>query len=73
MGDSNSQGPQRLAPRDEIIEHRVDGGLLLRTGSQGGEMFEIGLERQSDLGSDSGNLDLAHDQSQMFDSTSSAD
>src|SRR5882757_5109838 len=40
-----SQGLQRPPPRDEVIEHRVDGRLLLGTGPERGEVLEIGEER----------------------------
>src|SRR5438093_13529888 len=58
FGALRSHGLQRLAPRDEVIEHRVDRRLLLRPGFERRELFEISIERQRDLGPNVGNLDL---------------
>ena len=60
------QWRQRLAPGNDLAEKRVEHLGLMRTGSEFGEVFKIGEQRESDVGPYIGHLQLTSDQPEVF-------
>ena len=62
-----ANGRERLAPRDNLVErggHRVG---LVRARGELAEVLEVGEQRQGDLRTHVGDLELTHDEAQVLD------
>jgi hypothetical protein len=55
-----------------MIQHRVDRCLLLWTGLEDAEIFEVGKQGEQDLVAHGGDLHLCQHQTQLLDSARSA-
>src|SRR5262249_26358554 len=67
----SSEPFQRLAPSDNLIEHRVDGLRLLRAGLENAEVLEVSEEGYTNLSAHVGDHQFAHHQTQTFNRANS--
>jgi two-component system nitrogen regulation response regulator GlnG len=66
-GSLATQRLERAAPGDDLVEHGVDGFLVLRAGLEVGEVLEIREQRKLHRDAHVGNQQFAHHQAQVLD------
>src|ERR1700741_77739 len=58
---------QRLSPRDELIQHVVNGLFLCRAGLEDAEVFKVGIHGEQDLVAHGRHLHFRQHQTQLLD------